>query len=439
MRNNRFCIVALLLVFSSCSLEKKISRQADKTIFQNKDLATAHIGISVYDPEKASYLYNFQGDKYFVPASNTKLITCYAAMKYLGDSIAGARLTWNGSELNVYPTGDPGFLHPDFPHEKLLALMQSPATQSIRLFMPKTGFKPFGRGWTWDDYQASYMPARSVMPLFGNIVQFEKKKEGLKVTPAVPEFIPAENITTTGMRVQRDMDANRFHVYNNRDSSAKRDEIPFRPTGFEGIAALVVEKAILGTMLGNKTIQLDSGMAPATAGWLYVRHTDSLLKPMMHRSDNFFAEQSLLMVSNIKLGYMDDRKMIDTLLKTDLTDLPQKPSWVDGSGLSRYNLFTPQDFVTVLRKMKDEFAWNRITTILPTGGTGTLGSLYKNLQGKIFAKTGTLSGQVALSGYLITKKQKTLIFSVLVNNHQTAALTVRKAVEQFLEQLYNNN
>jgi D-alanyl-D-alanine carboxypeptidase/D-alanyl-D-alanine-endopeptidase (penicillin-binding protein 4) len=89
--------------------------------------------------------------------------------------------------------------------------------------------------------------------------------------------------------------------------------------------------------------------------------------------------------------------------------------------------------------MKDEFAWNRITTILPTGGTGTLGSLYKNLQGKIFAKTGTLSGQVALSGYLITKKQKTLIFSVLVNNHQTAALTVRKAVEQFLEQLYNNN
>jgi D-alanyl-D-alanine carboxypeptidase/D-alanyl-D-alanine-endopeptidase (penicillin-binding protein 4) len=38
--------------------------------------------------------------------------------------------------------------------------------------------------------------------------------------------------------------------------------------------------------------------------WRLIRSqpTDSLLKPMMHRSDNFFAEQSLLMVSNERLG-----------------------------------------------------------------------------------------------------------------------------------------
>src|SRR6266536_1092971 len=143
---------------------------------------------------------------------------------------------------------------------------------------------------------------------------------------------------------------------------------------------------------------------------IHSQPTDSLLKMMMHRSDNFFAEQSLLMVSNGMLGVMNDEKIIDTLLKTDFKDLPQKPHWVDGSGLSRYNLFTPMDFVFVLNKMLNEFSWNRITTIFPTGGTGTLSNAYKNIEGKIFAKTGTLSNNLALSGYIITKRGKTLIW-----------------------------
>ena len=100
---------------------------------------------------------------------------------------------------------------------------------------------------------------------------------------------------------------------------------------------------------------------------IHSQPTDSLLKPMMHRSDNFFAEQSLLMVSNEMLGVMNDAKIIDTLLKTDLKDLPQKPRWADGSGLSRYNLFTPQSLVAILNKMKNEFGMERLKVILPRG------------------------------------------------------------------------
>jgi D-alanyl-D-alanine carboxypeptidase/D-alanyl-D-alanine-endopeptidase (penicillin-binding protein 4) len=159
---------------------------------------------------------------------------------------------------------------------------------------------------------------------------------------------------------------------------------------------------------------------------------------MMHRSDNFFAEQTLLMVSNEYLGYMSDEAIIDALLNSDLKDVPQKPKWVDGSGLSRYNLFTPQSFVYILTKMKKEFAWNRLTTILATGGTGTLSSYYKKDSGYIFAKTGTLSNNCALSGYLITKIGKVLIFSVLANNYITNATPVRKAVEHFLLAIREN-
>lgn len=157
-----------------------------------------------------------------------------------------------------------------------------------------------------------------------------------------------------------------------------------------------------------------------------------MLKPMMQRSDNFFAEQSLLMVSNERLGLMNDARIIDTLLKTDFKDLPQKPRWVDGSGLSRFNLFTPQDFVVILSKMQKEFGMERIKDVFPTGGEGTITSYYKADSGYIFAKTGTLSGVVALSGYLITRKNKLLIFSILVNNHQASATDIRKAIEKFV-------
>ncbi len=138
------------------------------------------------------------------------------------------------------------------------------------------------------------------------------------------------------------------------------------------------------------------------------------------------------MASNEHLGFMSDEKIIDTLLKTDLKDVPQKPRWVDGSGLSRYNLFTPMDFVHILNKLKNEFGWERIKNILPTGGTGTLSSYYKKEAGFIYAKTGTLSNNCALSGYIITKKGRFLIFSVLANSYISAATPVRRAVERFL-------
>jgi D-alanyl-D-alanine carboxypeptidase/D-alanyl-D-alanine-endopeptidase (penicillin-binding protein 4) len=168
---------------------------------------------------------------------------------------------------------------------------------------------------------------------------------------------------------------------------------------------------------------------------LHSQPSDSLFKPMMHRSDNFFAEQTLLMASNEYLGYMSDEKIIDTILNSDLINVPQKPKWVDGSGLSRYNLFTAQSFVYILNKMKKEFGFERMKIILPTGGEGTLSSYYKKDAGFIFAKTGTLSNNCAISGYLITKKGKLLIFSILANNYITGATPVRKAVEQFLQQL----
>ena len=92
----------------------------------------------------------------------------------------------------------------------------------------------------------------------------------------------------------------------------------------------------------------------------------------------------------------------------------------------------------ILAKIKNEFSWNRITNIFETGGSGTISSYYKNYAGRIYAKTGSLSNHIALSGFITTKKGKQLIFSVLVNAHQAPVANIRKGVEKFLSAVMDN-
>ncbi|MEI9933992.1 MAG: D-alanyl-D-alanine carboxypeptidase [Ferruginibacter sp.] len=156
---------------------------------------------------------------------------------------------------------------------------------------------------------------------------------------------------------------------------------------------------------------------------------------MLYNSDNFFAEQTLLMVSNERLGKMNDEAIIDTLLKNDLKDVPQRPKWVDGCGLSRYNLFSPADFVYILTRMKNEFGLQRLKTILPTANEGTLKSYYQQDSSFIYAKTGSMNGIFCISGYLLTKKNKQLEFSIMANDFQGNPIDVRRSIEQFLERI----
>lgn len=439
-----------LIVFASCSVLKQISRLAKDEVLNNKALETAHIGISVYDATSNKYLYNSQGDKYFVPASNTKIPTCYAAMKYLGDSLTGLRYNIiNDSAIQIKSTGDPSFLLSEF------------KTQPVYNFLKKYKYIVFddyfftddfmGNGWTWNDYMESYAAQRSNFPIYGNVAKFKwLSQDSIVVTPST--FSADIGITehlVDGFELVKPWEENKFIFMKGKEKSK---EVPFRPDGAtitkllqDTLKSLITPGSILPASFplsqyyfyeNGKSVMIPNyQLGIVNFNKIHSQATDSLLKPMMHRSDNFFAEQSLLMVSNEVLGIMNDEKIIDTLLKTDFKDLPQKPRWVDGSGLSRYNLFTPQDFVTILNKMKNEFGMERIKNIFATGGEGTISNYYKADKGFIFGKTGTLSGVVAFSGFLYTKKGKLLIFSTLVNNHRASATDVRRAVEKFIERI----
>lgn len=436
MRN----IIVVILVTSlfSCSLERRLGEAAQQNVLADETLRTAHVGISIYEPATGKYWYNYQGDKYFVPASNTKIPTCYAAMKYLGDSLVGLRyneyIESNRKRISIQPTGDPTFLHPDFKDHPVLDFFQKDTSMIFALSMDDNWKeKSLGSGWSWNDYSEAYMTERSSFPIYGNVIRFYGTKPGLLIKPGSIEPVCGfctdvdETISFTSKKYSfsRLKDKNVF-LWDYAKNDITTVEVPFITSRDQTIQFLK------DTVKGLK-LKSFSGLPLWKPTVIHSQPTDSLLKPMMHRSDNFFAEQSLLMVSNEHLGYMNDAKIIDTLLKTDFKDLPQKPRWVDGSGLSRYNLFSPQDFVFILNKMKNEFGMTRIKNILATGGEGTLSSYYKKDSTFIYAKTGTLSGVVAISGFLSTKKGKELIFSVLVNNHQGSATNVRRAVEKFIE------
>lgn len=435
-----FWLSACSFLLFSCSAQRQLTRAANNALFQDSSLQHAHVGISLFDASDNKYLYDHNAKKYFVPASNTKLFSCYAALKYLGDSLPGMRYWENDTAVYLVATGDPSLLHSDFKKNPVIDFLQK-TNKHIYITDGNWKDEALGPGWSWNDYNDNYMAERNALPVYGNVIHWVQEMSDSGVSNAAQEdqtpsiySIPEINwkvrfnagITRKAFFVQRNRDEN-FFLITEGSEKKKEQDVPFVTHSIQSALELLPDT------IGKQITYLpELKKRPATLNTIFSQPTDSLLQPMMHRSDNFYAEQSLLMVSQVKLGEMNDRKIIDTLLKTDLSDLPQKPRWADGSGLSRYNLFTPNDFVVLLQKMKEEIGMKRLQAILPTGGRGTLGSLYKQDSNYIFAKTGTLSGVVALSGYLYTKKNKLLIFSVLINNHTGSAGDIRRRVEAFL-------
>jgi len=425
-------LMVAVLQFTACAVQQKLQKAANQNILQVNNLSGAHIGIHVYDPASNTNLFSYQSNKFFVPASNTKIVTCFAALKYLGDSVAAAQILATDSGMHVYATGDPTFLHPDFEQHPAMDFLKNHINH-ISVIKSNFSSNRWGRGWAWDDYNADYMAERSAAPIFGNVVGFAKNGNQLRVTPkyfkdSVTIFSSMQN---NNFYVDRNYTSNNFSIQKS-NKKFTGDNIPY-------ITSEPLTITLLEDSLHQPIAYIDATIEKTNWKKYYSQPTDSMLKIMMHRSDNFYAEQSLLMIGNEKLGKMDDGKTIDTLLKTDFKLLPQKPKWVDGSGLSRYNLMTPQDFVWVLNQIKTEFGWQRTSTIFQEANSGTLGGYYKNINGKLFAKTGTLSNVVTLSGYITTAKGKEIIFSVLVNQHQSSASEIRRIVEQFLVGVIEKN
>jgi len=420
-----FIAVATIMILSACSV-----RQAQKTLLNSEGVKGAHVGIAIYNDTKGQWLSKYQSDHYFTPASNVKILATYLGLQFLGDSLPGWKMAENADTLFLMPLGDPSFMHPEFKYQPVVDIIKNTNKQVVIVGNNQDQFEIFGSGWSWADYAEDYQPERSRMPIYGNVVHFYQSNKKLE---AIKPFYFFKDIVDLGKVEEknwsRSRTGNRFFTTNENNKS-KYFQVPFSQEDMPMVKAL----ELLNDTLGKKISFQKQSTLPATSYKIIKTvATDSLLKIMMLRSDNFYADQIVLMASEQLFDKMDDAALLDSTKKLFFADLPQKMRWADGSGLSRYNLNTPENYIAILQQMQAKFGEARVKNIFEKGGEGTISAYYKNFPGTMYAKTGTLGGQVALSGFIYTPKQQKLYFSVLVANHMSPSSTqVRRAVETYL-------
>lgn len=415
LKSKLWFFLIIMGFISSCSVSKKIQKNLEKDGITNN----FYQGLVVYDPESGQDIISINGNKYFTPASNVKLFTFYTAWKTLKDSVASYEFAQNKDSIFIRGKADPGFLN-DTLTGSSLDFLKAP---DKKVFLVDVGIDDpvYGSGWSWDDFAYAYMPEKSRFPIYGNTVRFSSDSTGFNVSP---EFFRSK-VQSQHAHFARDKEANLFYLDSTQNNFNK--EIPFQ-TSNQLVADLLTNE------LGKKvTLVADKAMDFKP---VYRTSYDSLYTKLLQDSDNFIAEQLMLIVGAQVSDSYSVKKAIVFSLDNYLSDITQKPRWVDGSGLSRYNLFTPSSIVYLLKKMYNEIPNEQLFTYFPKGGqSGTLKSAYSGMS-YLIAKSGTLSNNHNLSGYLITQKGKVLIFSYMNNHYQGSSISRKQEMEVVFKQLH---
>lgn len=422
------------IVCSACSMNQKmakqVARQFDKPAITNQ----YHTGFALYDLQEKKMIYEKDADRYFVPASNTKLYTFYAGLKMLGDSIPALRYVERGDSLIFWGTGDPSFLENQLKSDRVITFLKYNPKKLFFAAGRYTG-NFYGNGWSWDDYNDYYQPEINEFPIKDNMLALSGNNGRLQVLPASLNncVIKDTSADRKAFRVVRTYDQNLFKYPDMPVPADYTQYVPYKTS------------TVLTVNLLTDTVKRSIGVLnmkmPENAKTLYSVKTDSVLKAMMLPSDNFIAEQLLLVYSNTLGAELNGVKAIAHVRKQYLSNLPGNPSWVDGSGLSKGNLFSPRDMVSVLdsiyHTVKDQ---KRLFDMLPAGGkSGTLKNAYPKTDNPfVYGKTGTLSGVHNQSGYVLTKKGKVLIYSFMNNNYVLPTAEVRKEMARVVSYIHEH-
>ena len=418
-------------LYAQKSSEKKLAELSQ--LFNSSDVfPRIFTGFALYDPESQSLVFEKDAEKYYTPASNTKILTFYTALKVLGDSIPALRYIEKGDSVIFWGTGNPLFLHPALPQDSSLLEWLGDTTR--QLFFSTHNFKEerFGPGWAWDDYNDYYQSERSSFPIYGNTAFFERDSlaEGFVAHPGYFQGHIAFNPRLDNHRplIRRREHTNIFD-YNSRALTGLpfSREVPF-------ITAPQIIADLLADTLGRPVQLIDlMNVTPEEAKTLNSPLPDTLYRRLMQDSDNFIAEQLLLACSEKVSGSLNNREVIRYASDSLFRPIPDALVWKDGSGLSRYNLFTPRSIVGVLELIYRELPRERLFNIFPAGGvSGTIKDFYADKKPYLYAKTGTLSNRHCLSGYLLAKSGRVYIFSFMNNNYLGSPEPVKKEMEVIL-------
>ncbi|WP_234416032.1 D-alanyl-D-alanine carboxypeptidase [Flagellimonas amoyensis] len=413
-----YLLPLLFALLTSCSSTRRfVNSELDK-----ESLSNSFHGLVVVDAQSQKTLFDNHGDQYFTPASNTKIVTFYTGTKLLPKNIPTLRYATANDTLFIEGTGDPSWLHPHLKDSTAIHWLKNQGT--IALYTKNSKELRFGPGWAWEDYDTYFSPEKTTIPLYGNVATISNTAN-LEVSPSL--FLDSTDVVEKSFK--RDELANRFHIAPTEQDTL---EVPF-------ITSDSLTMQLLEHVLQRKITLVDHfpDMPKET---LYGMETDSIFKQMLFKSDNFLAEQLLMTASSMLSDTLGTQRAITYMLEHDLADLEQQPRWVDGSGLSRYNLFTPRSFVQILQKLYTEMPEERLFGIFPMWGpTGTV-EKWEDPSTKpfLFAKSGSFGNNYNLSGYIKTKKGRLLIFSFMNNHFKVPSSEIRKTMYSILKELHLN-
>ncbi len=418
-------------------------------------LRRQQIGVALADAATGAPLFGYNEARYFTPASTMKLLSLYAGLTLLPDSLPSLRYFSRGDTLFFQGTGDPTFLHGDVPSRRAYAFLAT-RSEKVLAYCDIATVPTYGPGWTWDDFGYYFQPERTAFPVYGNTVRFYaaapqvvRPRPGAAAV-ALPQrvrvfprqFAPLTERAGEGFRLSPDQD-DEMHVYraqlDNRFTyrpSAKKwiDEVPYRTS-----RPLLLR--LLGDTLRRAIVGSPWHPRPSQDSIRTLRglRADSLYRRMLRVSDNFLAEQLLLMTST-QVGYRDSlssARVIRYMLKNNLKTLPDRPDWVDGSGLSRLNLLTPRSLTALLCRLHQQVPEPRLLSLLAAGGgQGTLRKRYFEPGPPrvtwFWGKTGTLTHTCNLAGYVRCKSGRLVAVTFFNNSIPGDDQATRNAMQRLL-------
>lgn len=409
---------------------------------QSEVFAQSLTGFVLYDPETDSVLHNRDGHRYFTPASNTKMLTLYASVNTLPDTLASLHYEIRNDTLYFHGTGDPSFLNPNFKFRDVYDFLRG---REEILVYDDSRYRDdhFGSGWSWNWYPAAYAPEKSPMPVYGNMMRLRAQQVALimldEENPVEPAYF--ERYINSGEwdgkqseLVTRGFRDNEIMYVPKSDTATQIRNIPF-------VYSRELITGLLADTLG-RDVFLHEGANIEYSSSLHTTPSRPLYRRMMVVSDNMIAEQLMLMISDQQFGTMNTSRAISYSQSNFLEDLPQRARWVDGSGLTRYNLITPLSTVALLEKLYEYLGEEELLALMPAGGvSGTISGRYRAPEGRdpfIFAKTGTLSNNTSLSGFLYTDSGRRLTFSFHNNNYVISNNAIRSEMDRILQYIREN-
>jgi len=475
------CLVAIAALTFSCAATQQIEkndvgsqtlaqlRQRIDQALMDSSLSQSSAGLKIVSLETGEVLYQKNPTLLFHPASNMKLLTTAAALNRLGPSFrfettltADSVATGDSSVVgNLYFKGS---ADPELDDESLRQMVVrmraagiSHVTGDLVCDASYLDTLRLGVGWMWDDTNGNDWAPISALSTNHNTISItvspaDTLGEKLDVRLQPPtDFMKIDNAATTvdssdtvaigNFSIERDWQLPRDIVRVRGGlaiHSAQRSKVTdvVDPTLYAGTRLVEIMRRQGVDFRGRivKARQPDSAVVIASH---ISRPLGELMMEINKPSDNLYAELLLKTVAAEVKGPPGTAAGGLAIVKEVLSQAgvdSNEVYLVDGSGVSRYNLISPAHIVKLLIAMHNDFRIQaEFKASLPIAGRdGTLKNRMQNTPaaGKLRAKTGSLRGVSALSGYTTTADGEPIVFSMMMQHFVGAATPVRTVQDQ---------